>query len=317
MRIATVVWGANNIYTVRELSAPEHADPSHATDATWRDVRIKGKILPGAEDEYNPLAPGDRVEIDGTDGTDGAVQIIRRHERRNTVVRWNRKRSRPQALAANVDRLFIVTSARDPAYRAAFLDRVLVMAEIEQIPATVVCNKVDLVAPAPAIRHMEILRGIGYSVIPTSTVQHDALAPLLDLVIGATSAFFGQSGVGKSSLINALVPSAELATGEISQRFNRGRHTTTLARQVYLDDQTVVIDTPGVREYDLFGYRIPEIAYGFREFRPYADECHLSDCTHTHEPRCAVRDAVTAGAIAAERYESYRKIMEEAQENER
>ena len=305
--IGTVLWGANNIYDIR------------AEDGTLHEhVRLKGKVLPGAEDEHNPLAPGDRVTFDRATAT---VRITGREPRRNAVVRWNRKRQRLQAIAANVDRMYLVTSAGSPAYRAHFIDRVLAMAELEGIPVALIVNKSDLPTPPDAAEHQRILAEVGYPIFRTCALEgvvppaYDDAARLGAYSEGAVSVLFGQSGVGKSSLINRLAPGAGLAVGEVSRRYNRGRHTTTLARQVVArrsaGGETILIDTPGVREYDLFGYNLVEIAGGFREFRPFIPDCRMPGCTHLHEPGCAVRAAVTAGTIHQRRYDSYRRIAED------
>ncbi len=300
---ATVLWGANNIFTLRTEAGEE-----------YRHVRLKGKILgTSAREEYNALAPGDMVEIHSSDGT---WQITARLERRNSIARWNRKRNSLQVVASNVDWIYVVASPADPAYRTGFIDRVLVMAELEEIPAAIILNKVDLLLAPSDQAHLAELRKLRYPVMETIA---GATPPRVDAVcshaVGSTVVLFGQSGVGKSTLINAVIPDAHLATGTISSKFSRGRHTTTLARQVVATDAAlrgaIFIDTPGVREFDLHPYQAQEIAAGFREFRPYIPDCALPGCTHTHEPNCAIKDAVAKTEISPQRYESYRRIIED------
>lgn len=296
-----IVWGANNIYSVRDESGFIH-----------EHLRLKGKTLADTEGEHNPLAPGDRVVVDETGGT---PRIVEREERRNTVVRWNRTRRRMQAIAANTDLLAIVTSRGTPEYRPAFVDRVLVMTELQGLSAVIVLNKTDLPLTRDAEEHVTILRNIGYEIHATAATdpQDRGIETLQGRLSGISTVFFGQSGVGKSSLINRLVPGLNLTTGDVSHRYHRGRHTTTLARQVLVFGDrglTVYIDTPGVREYDLFGYTIPQIGHGFREFQLYEGQCRMPDCSHTHEPECAVQAAVEHGAITARRYDSYRRIIQ-------
>ncbi|MFW5693886.1 MAG: ribosome small subunit-dependent GTPase A [Alkalispirochaeta sp.] len=297
----TVIWGANNIFSVRDEEGVIH-----------EHVRLKGKVLSGAEDEHNPLAPGDQVILDESGAT---LRIVQRMERRNTVVRWNRTRRRMQAIAANTDLLAIVTSHGTPEYRSAFVDRVLVMAELEALPVVILVNKADLPPKADADDHLATLRAIGYEIRSTvaTGLDESLIVPVRQRLAGLSTVFFGQSGVGKSSLINRLVPGLELATGDVSHRYHRGRHTTTLARQVLVSGErgaTVYIDTPGVREYDLFGYTGAQISYGFREFQPFVDQCRMPNCSHTHEPECGVLRAVNEGAIAQRRYDSYRRIIQ-------
>lgn len=301
----TVTWGANNIFTVRGVD-----------DAVFHHVRIKGKILADESAAYNPLAPGDTVMLQIE--SDSSVQITERLPRRNAVVRWNPKRRTLQTVAANVDRLYIVTSAAQPRYAAQFIDRVLVMTELESIDAAVVINKSDLTLSPPAAEHVAALQAIGYTVLRTVATGGDRTdVAALDETAGiGTYALFGRSGVGKSSLINALVPGSSLTVGGVSHRYDRGRHTTTLARQVLQhndDGIRIFIDTPGIRDYPLIQYEVTEIAAGFREFRSYITSCRMPSCTHLHEPECAVRSAVADGAISEVRYRSYRRIVAEEQ----
>lgn len=298
-RQAVVLWGVRNIFTVRDDEGRIH---DH--------LRIKGKLLDIDEDVHNPLAPGDRVEI----GDGGAGFVINdRLERRNAVTRWNRKRRRLQTVAANVDRLYLVGNAGEPRYRPQFVDRVLVMAELGGIDTAVVVNKSDLAMYDDAKHHLDTLIRIGYTVIPTVSVEPTHVERLREDSSGLVVCLLGQSGVGKSSLINALVPDADLRVGSVSDRYHRGRHTTTLARQVLVSDGsgTVYIDTPGIREFDLYGYELSRIGTGFREFATYAGRCELSDCTHTHEPGCAIREAAETDPDLARRYRSYRSILED------
>lgn len=297
---ATVVWGANNIFTVVDNEGKE-----------FPHCRLKGKVLDSDERFHNALAPGDRVEIGGEMG--GEYQIVRRLERRNSVTRWNKKRERLQVIAANVDRMFLVTSTQRPAYRPTFVDRVLAMAELEAIPTDIVLNKVDLPADDECKSHLHVLDAIGYRIYRTVAADpgRSDISELRRLNEERTIVLFGQSGVGKSSLINALVPDAGLVVGEVSDRYDRGRHTTTLGRQIIVTPSSrpsVLIDTPGVREYALEHYSIPEIAAGFREFQRYIPACRMPSCTHIHEPGCAVRGAVASGEISEIRHRSYQRI---------
>lgn len=309
----TVLWGANNIFSVRAPSGE-----------VYEHIRIKGKVLPGTEgEESNPLAPGDLVMLE--EYPSSPPRILQRIDRRNIVHRWNRKRRRRQAIAANVDILFVVTSPTEPPYRSGFVDRVLVMAELEGIPAAVVLNKADLEITATVERHLAILCGMGYAVYRTvAHTDNDVIRPnpdierLRDDTAGRVTVLVGRSGVGKSSLINHLVPAADLATAAISRKYRRGRHTTTLARQVVATDiaaaGTIYIDTPGVREFDLVGYSCPQIAAGYRDFLPFLPDCRMPGCTHLHEPDCAVRNAVDTGSITRERYESYATLARTIEE---
>jgi len=293
---ATILWGANNIFQVI-------LDEPAGTEA---QARIKGKVLTGNDAEHNPLAPGDRVSVQVH--PDGA-HILERHDRRNRVYRWNGKRQKQQTLAANVDQVVVVSSVSRPAAKPRFIDRVLAMAELESIPAIVVVNKIDLGQTDTA--YISILRALAYPVFETSVVKRTGLVALTEALRKKTTVLIGQSGVGKSSLINAVFPSADQKTGTVSDRFDRGRHTTTTARRILVGDGMILIDTPGVREFDLYSYETTEIAAGFREFRPLIPDCRMPSCSHTHEPGCAVTEALRAGKIEERRYDSYLRIIEE------
>jgi ribosome biogenesis GTPase len=294
------VWGARNIYTVIDAAGQLH-----------EHIRIKGKLLELDEDAHNPLAPGDRVSIVDRDGD---TVIEERLPRDNAVRRWNRKRRRIQTVAANVDLLAVVTNAGDPRHQPQFVDRVLAMAQLEHIEVIVVVNKGDLHHDETTTYHLNVLRDAGYPVRTTIASGETDVEALHEACRGRVVCLFGKSGVGKSSLINALAPGTDLEVGTVSHRYRRGRHTTTLAREVRVRSHggadTVYIDTPGVREFDLFGYEASRIQDGFREFAEYVGRCRLPGCTHIHEPGCAILKAVEHDPALAARYRSYAAIVD-------
>lgn len=262
------------------------------------------------------VVAGDRVEVERH--ADGSITIESVRQRASELARRapGHGGRRAKVIVANVDQLVVVFAAAQPEPRLRMLDRFLVLAEANGLPAVIVVNKVDLVDAAEARARFADYETAGYPVLYTSTVDGRGLDELRDVLCGRTSALAGPSGVGKSSLLNALEPGLGLRTAEISEAVRKGRHTTVTAELVPLRCGGYVADTPGLREVGLWGVPLEELDLCFPEFRPYRDECRFGgSCTHVHEPGCAVRAAVEAGEISAARYESYRALRE-AEETE-
>ena len=298
-----VIRGSRNLFTVR-VAAREI------------ESRIKGKILKGVEGYYNPLAPGDLVEIENG-------LIIGFEKRRNEFARFNQKGQAPQLLAANVDTVFCVTSFSSPPFRPRFLDRALVQAEAAGIPAVIVCNKCDLalgdedVDPDIEERLSDFER-LGYRIFRLSVLTGEGLDELKRFMAGKLSVLVGQSGVGKSSLVNALIPELKVKTGAVNEKYNRGIHTTT--QGVLLEtrfeknenEKIRLIDTPGIRRFALAGIPAGDLILYMREFAPLAGKCSFGlSCSHVIEPGCKIMEAVAAGVIHEDRYESFMRIREE------
>jgi ribosome biogenesis GTPase len=210
--------------------------------------------------------------------------------------------------AANVDVLVVVASAAKPAFKPGLVDRYLIAAEVGGVEAVLCFNKVDLVDAEPP--ELQAYRDLGVHVIKTSCETGEGLNELRAALRGKMSIFAGHSGVGKSSLLNALQPDLDLETREISEATKKGKHTTTTARLYQLDDGIRVIDTPGIRALGLWEVSPEEVAYYFPEIAEHGAGCKFRDCTHTHEPKCAVREAVETGAISRHRFESFQRIRE-------
>lgn len=304
-----MLWGSNNIFHVTPESGGREGLEVVGGLPQAVECRLKGKQLQGTGKGYNALAPGDRVRLElSPDGRSGRIE--ERLPRRNEFIRWNRKRNAVQTIAANLDLVVAVASPVEPPFRGRFIDRVMVAAELEEIPFALVMNKSDQGLPGEVRERIELLQGLGYPALLVSAREGEGIGELEKLLHRREVAFLGQSGVGKSSLLNALDPTIGARIGEVSSKYNRGRHTTTLAVRLPVSSlEGGVTDTPGIRELDLYAFRREQIAWGFREMAPLIPECRIPGCTHLHEPDCAVRGGVESGSVDPERYESYRRII--------
>lgn len=262
------------------------------------------------------VAAGDRVTISIYSDGSGLIESVA--ERTSVLSRARPapdKRSilsdQEQVLVANPDQVILVFSIRRPRPSLRKLDRFLVVTEMNELPAVVCVNKVDLVDPGSAQEVFGLYEAIGYPVLYTSAKTGKGLEELKALLQGKISVLAGSSGVGKSSLLNAIQPELGLQVREVSQATEKGLHTTRHVELVPLDMGGYVADTPGIRSLALFDIEPDELDGYFREIAPFVAECQFSDCTHRHEPQCAVRAAVTDGRISAERYDSYLRLREE------
>jgi ribosome biogenesis GTPase len=275
-----------------------------------RDVwcSVAGRVhLKDRTDQKSPVAVGDRVRV--LPGAGGGATVAELYPRRSVLSRPAVHKGRVEhVLAANVDQVVIVTAAADPAFNPALVDRILVVAAWSRLTALLVINKMDLVAAEPA--EAEVYRGLGIGVFPTSAEKGVGLDPLRAALAGKTSVVTGHSGVGKSSVLNAVAPGLALVVGEVNAVSRRGTHTTTAAVLVDLAGGGALIDTAGVREFGLLRIPARELAWLFPDLAAVAPGCRYPDCSHTHEPGCAVHAAVEAGRVAPFRYDSYLKILE-------
>ncbi|WP_265944097.1 ribosome small subunit-dependent GTPase A [Dechloromonas sp. A34] len=249
------------------------------------------------------IACGDRVDIQRTSDDQGVIEAIQ--PRTSLLYRSNEVKQK--LIAANVDQLVIVV-ATEPAFSDELVTRALLAAESEEIEALIVLNKCDLSDKLAAARErLAVFARLGYRVVELSALEHaDDLRPEL---YGVTSVLVGQSGMGKSTLVNALVPEANAATREISQALDSGKHTTTHATLYHLDGESQLIDSPGLQEFGLGHLDRQEIEHAFREFRPYLGQCRFRDCKHNREPDCVLSAAVAAGEIDDKRFAAYHRIM--------
>jgi ribosome biogenesis GTPase len=282
------------------------------------ECRIKGKILKGVEGFYNPLAPGDYVNFEPDNARPDSGLILSLEERRNILTRFNQKglgvnrSASSQLLAANVDTILCVTTPISPPFRPRFLDRALLQGDIANIPAVIVCNKYDLSTDDPDVEErLEDFNRIGCRVLRVSAKTGEGMDALRALVKGRSSALLGQSGVGKSSLINALIPEQHIRVGVINEKYDRGNHTTTMSFLVNAGDFRI-IDTPGIRRFVPDGIKAEDLIFYMREFAPLAGKCTYGlSCSHQTEPGCKIMEAVAAGEIHEDRYESFLRLKAE------
>lgn len=260
------------------------------------------------------LTVGDRVVLE-QEGEDGAWAISEILPRRSHLARRNPGGGHGERIvAANVDQVVIVFAAANPEPHPRMLDRFLVIAEANELAARIVINKVELVGGADEARKrwMDYERA-GYTIHYTSVKQREGLEPLHDALAGVVSVLTGPSGVGKSSLLNAMFPGLNLRVGEISESVNKGRHTTVggFVHPLPGAEGGYVVDTPGLREVGMWALSPTELDQCFPELRPFLSGCRFADCRHSVEPGCAVRDAVARGDVSKARYESFIKLREE------
>lgn len=282
---------------------------------------LKGKIRLRNNESTNPVAVGDHVRFESaTDSLSdislkNPAQISEVLDRKNYLIRKSTNLSRQShVIAANVDMAFAVVSLYFPEIKLPFLDRMLVTCEVYGIPVTIVLNKVDLYreeAPQAVADFIDIYTNAGYRVVCTSARTGEGVDELRSLTVGNVCLFSGESGVGKSSLIKALDPTLDPKIGRISDVHLQGKHTTSLYEMYRLRTGGWVIDTPGLRGFGLVNLEKEEISRYFPEMLKISENCRFTPCTHTHEPGCAVKEAVEDGRISPERYSSYLGMIEE------
>ncbi|WP_162504651.1 ribosome small subunit-dependent GTPase A [Treponema endosymbiont of Eucomonympha sp.] len=295
----TVLCGSSNAFAVE------------CADGRVLRCTIKGKRLKEERHYYNPLAPGDEVKLEADDAC-GAGRITALGARRNVFVRWNLKGRAPQALAANLDYALIVTAPDEPPFRPRFVDRALIQAAHDGISPAVVVNKCDLPVSAECAVYLRIWESLGIRVVRLSARTDEGLDALSALMTGKRSALVGQSGVGKSSIVNALDSVCAQRVGALSAKYRRGAHTTAQGVLLHLklgDGSASAVDTPGVRRFLLHGVEAGEAALYFPEIKPRVGKCAFGmSCSHVREAGCAVRAAVRTGAVSAERYDSWLRL---------
>jgi ribosome biogenesis GTPase / thiamine phosphate phosphatase len=280
-------------------------------DGDLVEARLRGLLK--KERQASDLAViGDRVTLERLPDGTGAISAVEpRHRRFSRRQPGPRGAWREDVLVANPDLVAIVFAVDRPPPNPRLIDRFLVVAEYNEVPAMLVANKVDLLDHEASRAIFDPYAAIGYDVVYASAKAAIGLEELRDRLAGRISIVTGPSGVGKSTLLNALQPGLQLATGDVSDALNKGRHTTTHAELHPLDgpERGYVADTPGIRELGLWEIPPTELAWCFPEFRDHLGRCAFNDCSHLHEPRCGLRAAVGGGAVSEGRYDSYRRLL--------
>lgn len=292
--------------------------------------RLKGKFKIKGLRTTNPVAIGDVVDfrigeqsaLDGECRGDGRQSYIHQiHPRRNYMIRRSINLSKEaHILGANLDRTLLIVTLAYPETPLIFIDRYLATAEAYNVEAALVFNKVDLYDDKLRKRMEDLLhlyRGIGYRCFPLSASEGVGLSSVRDYISNGITLLSGQSGVGKSSLINALIPGVDLKTAKVSKVHNAGVHTTTYSSMIPYGNMlsTYLIDTPGIKGFGTIDFNTNEVGHYFPEIFKHSEQCRFSNCTHTHEPHCAVQVALNEGQIATSRYKSYLSILQDQEES--
>ena len=287
-----------------------------AEDGTFYDCRIKGKFRIKGIKSTNPVAVGDEVTFELETVGEETIGVIKNiAERRNYIIRKSVNLSKQvHIIASNLDQAFLMITLNNPTTYTSFIDRFLVTAEAYDIPAILLFNKMDSYDEDEKVEVeylLELYKSIGYKTIGISAKLGQNIEEVRDMMKGKTSMFSGNSGVGKSTLINALEPSLSLKTADISEQHLQGQHTTTFAEMYDLSFGARIIDTPGIRGFGIVEMEKDELGDYFPEFFKLKSQCKFNNCLHIDEPKCAIKEALENGKLAWSRYRSYVQMLEE------
>lgn len=300
----TVVKSSGSVYGVR------------AMDGSLIECRVKGNFRLKGIRSTNPVAVGDHVKYDVRE--DGTAYIVEILERKNYIVRKASNLSKQShILAANLDLCFLIVTISHPATATTFIDRFLAAAEAYRVPVVLVFNKIDIYdsSEREELEYLTALySSIGYRCLHTSATDNIGIDALKEMMRGKVSLLAGNSGVGKSSLVNAISPEIAARVGEISRTHDTGMHTTTYTEMFEFMPQSYIVDTPGVKGFGTYDMEVEEISHYFVEFFELSKDCRYGNCTHTHEPGCAVLEALEDGRLAPSRYQSYLSMLEDKDE---
>ena len=282
-------------------------------DNTIYSCKLRGKFKIKGIKSTNPIAVGDYVEFSWDEKSEsGAITKI--EERKNYIIRRSVNLSkRSHIIASNMDQALLVVTLSQPRTSSGFIDRFLITSEAYHIPVVIVFNKIDIYSEEDKIKMSELRKlytDIGYDCIEVSAKEAINLEALKEIMKDKVSLISGHSGVGKSALINALDKTKDIRIGEISDVHLKGTHTTTNAEMHSLDFGAHIIDSPGIKEFGLFDFKKVDLSQYFIEMQDFSNECKFNNCTHVHEPKCAVKTAVENGEIAFSRYENYLNMLD-------
>ena len=293
-----------------------------ANNGSFYECRMKGKFRIQGIKSTNPIAVGDVVdfEIEAKNDTEtGVIKTI--HDRTNYIIRKSVNLSKQtHIIAANLDQVFLLITINNPPTFTTFIDRFLVTAEAYSVPTVLVFNKIDsyeIEQRAEVLYLKDIYEKIGYTCIEVSATENKNVDIVKEMMVGKTSMFVGHSGVGKSTLVNAIEPMLELKTKEISNQHKQGQHTTTFAEMFDLSFNASIIDTPGIKGFGVVDMEKEEVDDYFPEFLAVKNDCKFNNCLHVEEPKCAVKDAVENEEISYSRYKSYLQIIAGEEEHYR
>ena len=282
-----------------------------ATENGELDCRIRGRLRLKGIRSTNPVVVGDRVMVEPDDESSAIVEIL---PRRNYIIRRASNLSKEShIIGANIDRALLIVTLHSPSTPVEFVDRFLVTCEAYNVPVTIVLGKADTLTgehEAEAEEFAAIYQDAGYDLIRLSSTTGEGIAQIRELLKGHTTLIAGNSGVGKSTLVSVIDPELDIRTGEISESHHKGKHTTTFST-MYRIEEGYIIDTPGIKGFGLIDIDSKELCRYFPEMMRLAPDCRFYNCTHTHEPGCAVQEGVKQGIVAWSRYESYLKILDE------